>query len=420
MMWFTFGAAVTLRVMLSMSSPWLDGLLASSGQHVRYTDADYHVFSDAALLLLEGKSPYDRYTFRYPPALALVQLPNHVLHWPEFGKLFFSLVDASISVLIYRIAVKCGGSAGWERRARLAAWMWALNPFSTIICSRGSADAIPNALMLYTLLSILSSNDIGGGIALGLAVHLRLYPVIYFPALLLHVFSRRSTSPLPSSASFAVATVLSAAVCTAASYATFGQRYLDEAVLYHAKRSDHRHNFSPYFYDIYLKRSSQLASPVSSPAAIAPAAVDLAALIPFAPQLVLLTALAAVLAPRQLELCLLAQTIVFVAFNKVCTAQYFTWSLCFLPVAALRVAGGVSSRLWVQVAQQCGIFFLASLSLWLWSAHSLEMRGVNTFESVWAYSLLLHMAQCAMAAAVVRVAFDVAAFSSDSRHQKKS
>jgi len=418
-MWLTFAAAVSLRVALSLASPWLDGLLASSGEHVQYTDADYHVFSDAALLVLEGKSPYDRYTFRYPPALALVQLPNHVLQWPEFGKLFFSLVDASIAILIYRIAVKCRGSVGWERRARLAAWMWALNPFSTIICSRGSADAIPNALMLYTLLSILSNNDIAGGVALGLAVHLRLYPVIYFPALLIHVFSRRSSSPLTNSASFTAAAILSAAVCTAASYAAFGQRYLDEAILYHAKRSDHRHNFSPYFYDIYLKRSSQLASsPASSPAA--PAAIDIVALIPFVPQVVLLAALAAVLAPRQLELCLLAQTIVFVAFNKVCTAQYFTWSLCFVPVAALRVAGGVSSRLWVVVAQQCGVFFVAFLSLWLWSAHSLEMRGVNTFESVWRYSLLLHMAQCATAAAVVRVAFDATRYGSDSRHQKKS
>ena len=208
-------------------------------------------------------------------------------------------------------------------------------------------------------------------------------------------------------------------MCTAASYAAFGQRYLDEAILYHAKRSDHRHNFSPYFYDIYLKRSSQLASsPASSPAA--PAAIDIVALIPFVPQVVLLAALAAVLAPRQLELSLLAQTIVFVAFNKVCTAQYFTWSLCFVPVAALRVAGGVSSRLWVVVAQQCGVFFVAFLSLWLWSAHSLEMRGVNTFESVWRYSLLLHMAQCATAAAVVRVAFDATRYGSDSRHQKKS
>jgi GPI mannosyltransferase 1 subunit M len=394
-MWLTFAAAVSLRVVLSLASPWLDGLLASSGEHVQYTDADYHVFSDAALLVLEGKSPYDRYTFRYPPVLALVQLPNHVLKWPEFGKLFFSLVDASIAILIYRIAVKCRGSVGWERRARLAAWMWALNPFSTIICSRGSADAIPNALMLYTLLSILSNNDIASGVALGLAVHLRLYPVIYFPALLIHVFSRRSSSPLTNSASFTAAAILSAAVCTAASYAAFGQRYLDEAILYHAKRSDHRHNFSPYFYDIYLKRSSQLASsPASS--STEPAAIDIVALIPFVPQVVLL------------------------AFNKVCTAQYFTWSLCFVPVAALRVAGGVSSRLWVVVAQQCVVFFVAFLSLWLWSAHSLEMRGVNTFESVWRYSLLLHMAQCATAAAVVRVAFDATRYGSDSRHQKKS
>ena len=79
-MWLTFAAAVSLRVAVSLAGPWLDGLLASSGEHVQYTDADYHVFSDAALLVLEGKSPYDRYTFRYPPALALARAcaPAHV------------------------------------------------------------------------------------------------------------------------------------------------------------------------------------------------------------------------------------------------------------------------------------------------------------------------------------------------------
>ena len=60
--------------------------------NVKYTDVDYLVYTDAARCMLEGRSPYDRHTYRYTPIVAVLNIPN--LTWHDgFGKLLFSFVD---------------------------------------------------------------------------------------------------------------------------------------------------------------------------------------------------------------------------------------------------------------------------------------------------------------------------------------
>lgn len=80
MMW----AAGGLRLLLVAYAEWHDAHM-----EVPYTDIDYYVFSDAAALITQGKSPFDRSTYRYTPLLAFVLLPNTWIHrcW---GKLLFS------------------------------------------------------------------------------------------------------------------------------------------------------------------------------------------------------------------------------------------------------------------------------------------------------------------------------------------
>ena len=51
---------------------------------VKYTDVDYRVFTDAAAIVAEGGSPFDRATYRYSPILAYLLIPNVIC--PIWGR----------------------------------------------------------------------------------------------------------------------------------------------------------------------------------------------------------------------------------------------------------------------------------------------------------------------------------------------
>ncbi|KAM0001563.1 putative GPI mannosyltransferase 1 [Helianthus debilis subsp. tardiflorus] len=74
-----------LRVVLIVYGEWQD-----THMEVRYTDVDYLVFSDAAAaLVVVGKSPYKRSTYRYSPLIAFILTPNSFIH-RSWGKFLFS------------------------------------------------------------------------------------------------------------------------------------------------------------------------------------------------------------------------------------------------------------------------------------------------------------------------------------------
>ena len=76
----TFGAAVVLRLALLVFGAFVDAT-----QRVKFSDVDYAVYTDASALVLEGRSPFERATYRYTPLLAFLLTPN-VLGFPSFGK----------------------------------------------------------------------------------------------------------------------------------------------------------------------------------------------------------------------------------------------------------------------------------------------------------------------------------------------
>ncbi|KAJ2109733.1 GPI mannosyltransferase 1, partial [Coemansia sp. RSA 921] len=70
-------------------------------------------------------------------------------------------------------------------------------------------------------------------------------------------------------------------------------------------------------------------------------------------------------------------TFAFVAYNKVCTAQYFIWYMCILPVV-----WPYSKMGFVQASLVVGVWVL-SQALYLQQAYKLEFLGQNTFEWLW-------------------------------------
>jgi GPI mannosyltransferase 1 subunit M len=141
---------------------------------LKYTDIDYLVFSDAAELMRVGASPYLRDTYRYTPLLALALVPNRF--YQPWGKLLFASVDILVGLLIGRIAAVAYPS--WPRRVLLEA-AWLLNPISINISTRGSADSIVGCLVLLTTLLVLEGRAAIAGVVHGVAVHVKLYPVIF-------------------------------------------------------------------------------------------------------------------------------------------------------------------------------------------------------------------------------------------------
>lgn len=102
---------------------------------------------------------------------------------------------------------------------------------------------------------------------------------------------------------------------TAALPRRWGHEAIYHPYLYHLTRLDHRHNFSPYFYPIYLLTSSP-----SSPSFIQ--GVIRSPLASFVPQTGLSTVLSWAYGNQgELAMAWTVSTIAFVTFNKVVTSQ---------------------------------------------------------------------------------------------------
>lgn len=107
---------------------------------------------------------------------------------------------------------------------------------------------------------------------------------------------------------FSLLTGLTFVSCTLLTYFYFGWKGIEESILYHVKRRDHRHNFSPYWLMYYYDSTMKIPDIASS-------------LIPFIPQALLSLWIAYSWGKRDFCFALLLQTFVFVSLNKVCTSQ---------------------------------------------------------------------------------------------------
>lgn len=252
--------------------------------------------------------------------------------------------------------------------------------------TRGSCDALSVLLLLATLRAALRRRAAASGALLGAATHLRVYPVVHALPLALFFldFSGRGSTPslralvrgAYTPLRFCFAAFASFVALGAACFAAYGRPFLEHAYLYHAGRSDPRHNFSPAFYGAYLNHD-------------APDKLAAAARVQSLSQLAVIVG-AGVALRRDPPAALLLQTLAFVAFNRVVTAQYFTWWMALAPLVAPALRR--SPRLGA-----AALAWLAAQLHWLAHAAALEFgdpqqRHGSPFARVWGASMLFFAA----------------------------
>lgn len=421
-----------LRLFLAWFLPWLmdDGRLLPE---VSYTDIDFYVFTDAAHYIQKGQSPYDRHTYRYTPFLA--ELLAHLPH-REVGRHLFCIADALcgwIIVQFRRRARQRHAATGiivsqeqttWEK-LQDGLW-WCYNPLAINICTRGSSESLMVLLPVLLTFWLVSSSGIGrdgqqcrptisqaviAGVSHGVAIHSKLYPIIYTLSFMAFLATRNDplttkstsnnfpwTEPIrlfrligiwmsrlfrPVPLIFLFVSLLTFAGLTYLAVLWYGEIALQEGLLYHFSRVDHRHNYSMYWYWIYLARARMASN------------LQFMGRILLLPQFVLLVYSSLGLAPFHLGLAIFVQTYLFVTHNKVITAQYFTWYLCLLPLCTDVL------RLTVRV-QRSVVLLLLSIGIWLGSAYCLEMQGMAVHKWVWSASVWFFLANVNLMGALLR------------------
>lgn len=169
---YVFTTAIAVRLILLFYGRWQD-----ANSPFKYTDVDYLVFTDAARFIANGRSPYDRATYRYTPLLAWLLYPTTFGGlWFEFGKAMFAAGDVITGWLILLVLRSRGMPT--ERAMKFAS-IWLLNPMVANISTRGSSEGLLAVIVVALLWAIVQRRWILAGVFLGFGVHFKIYPFIY-------------------------------------------------------------------------------------------------------------------------------------------------------------------------------------------------------------------------------------------------
>lgn len=376
---------------------------------VTYTDIDYSVYNDAARYVTQNESPYNRHTYRYTPLLAYICVVDILIH-PLAGKFIFSLIDIFASWILFKILanIKTYKTLKGEetstlienketinqnefrsisdKDATILVSLWAFNPLAIAVSSRGNADTLISSMVLVVLYLMLKKKYVLAAICYGFVVHFKIYPILY--ALPMYFFIDNEKKPGFFTKNRLLFVFLSAGLFLALLgifYFMYGWEFLWETYLYHLTRKDNRHNFSVYFYYIYLDFENVSA---------------IKSVLCFLPQITLLI-LTGYKFYKDLPFCCFLQTFWFVVFNKVCTAQYFIWYLSLLPLILpnnrlFREQGKIKKFiiLW--------LFWLITELGWNVGAHFLEGQGINVFSGIWLASILFFMMNILLGVEILR------------------
>ncbi|XP_051171064.1 GPI mannosyltransferase 1 [Leptopilina boulardi] len=368
--------AFLLRIILVIYSKFHD-----ENFNVSYTDVDYEVFTDAARYILDGLSPFERHTYRYSPLLALVLTPNITLS-AQYGKILFSFIDILVALLIYKLVVI--NKSRDENVAIKCACLWLYNPLTIVISTRGNADCLAAFLVILTLYFLQSGYNILGGLIHGISIHYRLYPLALSMAMYFSLRIPNYTFVNMKQIKFTFCCVMSLTILTAVSYYFYGYEFIYESLIYHLIRKDTRHNFSIFFYPLYLSMGNSY--------------LQFFRIFNNIIQLVLLTSISIFYSSkRNLSFALMVQVFLLVICNTVMTSQYFFWFLCLYPLC--------SQRLNCNLLQTFTLFgiWMFSQGIWLLMAYILEFQSINTFNYIWIASILFFLTNIKVLVNVIKV-----------------
>jgi GPI mannosyltransferase 1 subunit M len=348
--------------------------------HSGYSDIDYFVFSDAARHVYNGGSAFDRHTYRYSPLLAWLLVPNEfIVSW--FGKVLFSIAGVVSGILIYKLT----------GRKLVYASMWLFSPLTINISTRGSCDSLLILFVLATFYYMRQGHLKTAAIWYGLAVHFRIFPIFFCIPIMFHLRNFRKIlvfGMISASVAFGLVGLF---------YLKDGYRFLYEAYLYHFVRKDHRHNISIFYYAIYLASSVEKGY-----------LTQLLTFAGFVPQILALLFVGIRFGRGSFMFAIFLQTVIFVAFNKVITAQYFLWYFGLLPVVLYIVleegvtqSKRVMSRTITQVVVALILWGISEVA-WLHQSARLENFSQNSYIGLLTTSIALFASQIILCVVFIR------------------
>lgn len=225
-------AALLLRAVLVLAAGVADRAAGTTG--VSYTDIDYHVIVEAGTELHAGRSPYGRAGFRYPPLLAVLGAADVVVGVSGAGKALLVVADLAAGVVLLRLMGLLGDHARPAHPGKvppplssfnalaLVAACHLFNPVVVGVTTRGNSEALTVLCVLLTLAAAKGQRHVGAGIALALAAHLRIFPILFVPAIYFAAAPSAAlfSPPQPAQVRFVAAFALTSAVLLAVSYWT--------------------------------------------------------------------------------------------------------------------------------------------------------------------------------------------------------
>ena len=385
--WYLVFISLIIRLIVIYLTVHLENY--TSYGNLKYTDIDYRVYTAAAALIIQNKSPYELKTYRYPPLLAIIMTPN-VLLFHSFGKIFFSFFDAMITYATWKnVELLTFDSNNNFENNRNYIWYWicVMNPISINICTRGSSDSIINYLLLMLIYRFQRKQYFIGGLLFGFAIYWRLYPIIYTLTLISYIYiTEIRNKRFKSLFQMFLGIFISMLLLIIISFYFYGWNYINNSILYHFTRQDHRHNMSVYFYSTYLNLSFNSLNSMNFNEYFSHYFIKY----PFIYQFLLIILCNYLLLSKKILLSqtILLQTIIFITYNKVITAQYFTWYVTLLPISLSTVI--IPTKQYKKMSY-ISMIWLISLSFWLFNAYLLEFKGFNTFLMIWFAGLLFHI-----------------------------